>query len=157
MPSNRTPFNVGDRVHVPLLGTGIVLEVRTGGRYLVEVKGRSLLVTGAQIERAEPARKGRGRTPTVAQAATMDAATASKAPQVVRCVDLHGKTALEAIEALDEFINDAVLDGADELRIIHGQSGATLKMAVHARLAQLRSIRAFRLDRHNAGVTIAVL
>ena len=37
-------FNVGDHVHVHALGKGIVREVRSGGRCLIEIKGRSLLV-----------------------------------------------------------------------------------------------------------------
>ena len=35
-------FDPGDPVHVAALGTGIVREARTGGRYLVETKGRSI-------------------------------------------------------------------------------------------------------------------
>ena len=46
----------GDPVHVAALGTGIVREARTGGRYLVEIKGRSFVVVGSQLTRVEPSR-----------------------------------------------------------------------------------------------------
>jgi DNA mismatch repair protein MutS2 len=66
-------------------------------------------------------------------------------------------TTAEAIEALDAFLNDALLAGAGEARVIHGRSGGKLKTAVHARLRQLPSIRGFRVDPRNAGVTIVQL
>jgi DNA mismatch repair protein MutS2 len=66
-------------------------------------------------------------------------------------------TTVEAIEALDAFLNDALLEDAGELRIIHGKSGGRLKAAVHARLRQQPSIRAFRVDARNPGVTIVQL
>jgi dsDNA-specific endonuclease/ATPase MutS2 len=66
-------------------------------------------------------------------------------------------TAAEAVAALDTFLNDAMLEGADHLRVIHGRSGDRLRSAVHARLAQLPPVRAFRLDPRNPGVTIVTL
>jgi DNA mismatch repair protein MutS2 len=62
-----------------------------------------------------------------------------------------------AIEALDEFLNDALLASLDEVRIIHGRSGGRLKAAVHARLREVPTVRSFRVDPRNAGVTIALL
>ena len=47
-------FVVGDCVHVVRIGTGIVREARNGGRYLVEIKGRTLVIAGSQLERATP-------------------------------------------------------------------------------------------------------
>ena len=76
---------------------------------------------------------------------------------VARVLDLHGKTTAEAIEALDAFLNDALLAGAGEARVIHGRSGGRLKAAVHARLRQLPSLRGFRVDPRNPGVTIVQL
>jgi DNA mismatch repair protein MutS2 len=69
-------------------------------------------------------------------------------------LDLHGKTTAEALEALDAFLNDALLAGGGDARIIHGRSGGRLKAAVHARLRQVVSVRGFRLDPRNPGVTI---
>jgi DNA mismatch repair protein MutS2 len=154
-PLEIVTFNPGDRVHVPLLGTGTVLTLRNGGRYLIEVKGRSVLVAGDQLQPAGPPRRRRGRRKTVARGNVSTAAAAGRAG--VLSLDLHGKTVLEALEALDTFLNDALLAGADQARVIHGRSGDRLKAAVHERLAQLPSVRTFRLDPGNAGVTIAIL
>jgi dsDNA-specific endonuclease/ATPase MutS2 len=44
-----------------------------------------------------------------------------------------------------------------EAQIIHGRSGGRLKAAVHARLKRLASVRSYRVDPANPGVTIVTL
>lgn len=149
-----TAFVPGDRVHVAGLGTGIVREARNGGRYLIELKGLAMVVAGSQLEPAEPARAGRGRQPVIDARAGDFAAAPSGAS---RSLDLHGKTVIEAIDALDTFLNDALLDGIADVRVIHGRSGGKLKAAVHRRLAQLPSVRGCRLEPGNPGVTLVTL
>jgi DNA mismatch repair protein MutS2 len=159
-------FARGDRVHVAALGTGVVRDVRNGGRFLIELKGRSIVVAAADLKPAQPARR-----PPVAAPGTEHAARekhvarehvarehlARSTQRAARVLDLHGMTTAEAIDALDAFLNDALLAGADEAQVIHGRSGGKLKAAVHARLRQLPSIRGFRVDPRNAGVTIVRL
>jgi len=147
-----TTFVPGDRVHVTTLGTGIVREVRNGGRYLIELKGRSMVVAGSQLE---PAPEPRATKRPAAKTSASDPAAVTPSPS--RALDLHGKTVLEAVDALDAFLNDALLDGCAEVRVIHGRSGGKVKAAVHGRLAQLPSVRAFRLDPMNPGVTLVRL
>ena len=147
-----TTFVAGDRVHVAALGTGVVREARNGGRYLIELKGRSMVVAGSQLERARerPAAK---RQPTKTSATDPALSTSTRS----RSLDLHGRTVPEALDALDSFLNDALLEGVDDVRVIHGRSGGKLKAAVHGRLAELTSVRAFRVDPGNPGVTIVKL
>jgi DNA mismatch repair protein MutS2 len=144
------PFAPGDRVHVAGLGTGVVRDVRNGGRYLIELKGNAMEVAGGQLEAAEPERARRKKSPEP-ETGTPAAAAAS------RSLDLHGKTAVEAIDALDAFLNDALLDGVADARIIHGRGAGKLKAAVHRRLKDEPSVRAFRLDPRNPGVTLVRL
>lgn len=66
-------------------------------------------------------------------------------------------TVEEAVAAVDSCLNDALLAGHAEVRVIHGRSGGRLKAAVDARLKQFRVVRATRLDPANAGVTIVTL
>ena len=149
-----TDFAPGDRVHVVSLGTGLVREARNGGRYLVEIKGRTLVVAGSQLTAAAPERGSRRKK---------SAEPAGEQPRPERAssgsasLDLHGKTVAETIDALDVFLNDAFLDGRHEVRVIHGRGSGRLKAAVHKRLAQHASVRAFRLDPANPGVTIVSL
>jgi DNA mismatch repair protein MutS2 len=146
------PFNPGDAVHVAALGKGIVREVRNGGRYLVELKGRTLVAAASQLTLQDEPRQKRGRV----TARATDQATAGRR-HAANSIDLHGMTADEAVATVDLFLNDALLASLEEVRIVHGRSGGRLRTAVHARLRQLPSIRAFRLDPSNHGVTIVTL
>jgi DNA mismatch repair protein MutS2 len=141
----------GDRVHVASLGAGVVREARNRGRYLVEVKGQSVVVGAEQLERAVARQRRRdGRQPSPPDAREHSASS-------VVTLDLHGFTAADAIEALDRFLNEALLAGATEARVIHGRSGGKLKAAVHGRLEQVPGLQGFRLDPRNPGVTIVRL
>ena len=71
-------------------------------------------------------------------------------------IDLHGMTTDEAVSALDAFLNDAMLAGHGELRVIHGRSGGRLKSTVHAHLKKIAPVR-YRLDPRNPGVTIVTI
>jgi dsDNA-specific endonuclease/ATPase MutS2 len=147
-------FKPGDPVHVAALGKAVVREVRNRGRYVVEIKGRSVLVAGDQLTPFEPARR-RSMRPGVAADPVVEEGSA--AGRTTRSLDLHGKTVNEAIEALDAFLNIAILEGDAEVWVIHGRSGGRIKAAVHARLASMPSVRGFRMDPRNPGVTIVNL
>jgi DNA mismatch repair protein MutS2 len=139
-------------VLVVSLGKAVVREVRRGGRYVVEIKGRSLLVDEAQLSPLD-ARKTR------AAAASAAASADRSEPRAYApvSVDLHGMTVDEAASALDAFLNDAILAGHSEVRVIHGRSGGRLRAVVQTRLGRIGSVRAFRLDPRNPGVTIVWL
>ncbi len=143
-------FAPGDPVQVAALGRGVVREVRNGGRYLVDVKGRSMLVEASQLTAVEP-KKRRAR-------ATEDASSGGVPERLARAharasIDLHGMTVDEAVEAFDAFLDEAILAGLEHVQVIHGRSGGRLKAAIHSRLTLLTSIRAFRVDPANPGVT----
>lgn len=146
-------FSPGDEVRVAAFGKGVVRDVRNGGRYLVEVKGRAMVVGGSELTAAEPSKARRATTAEAAMNVPGELARAHAAASL----DLHGMTVGEAIAAFDEFLNDAILAGHAEVRVIHGRSGGRLKAAVHRRLKLLESVRAFRVDGTNPGVTIVTL
>jgi DNA mismatch repair protein MutS2 len=148
-------FNPGDHVVVANFGKGVVREVRNGRRYLVDLKGRAMVVGEAQLTPADD-RKRRRRSPNVAQP-TIAAANVVARTDAASSIDLHGLTTDDAVAAVDAFLNDAILASLDEVRIIHGRSGGRLKAAVHARLRGVTAIRRFRLDPANPGVTIVSL
>jgi DNA mismatch repair protein MutS2 len=146
-------FGPGDRVHIAGVGTGLVREARNGGRYIVEIKGQTMLLDGGRMELAAPAARSR-RASDSQEPPSADAAPHSSGPAAL---DLHGRTASESLELLDGFVNDALLAGHSEVRVIHGRSGGAVKAAVHKRLRELPPVRAFRLDPLNPGVTIVAL
>jgi DNA mismatch repair protein MutS2 len=130
-----------------------VREVRNGARYLVELKGHSIVAPEAQLTAASQGKRGDTR----AKASAADAANVPTRSHAPASLDLHGMTVDEAVSALDAFLNDALLAGHAEVRVIHGRSGGLVKRAVHARLKQLPTIRAFRVDPRNPGMTIVSL
>jgi DNA mismatch repair protein MutS2 len=143
------PFSPGEQVHVAALGKAIVREVRKGGRYLVDLKGRAMVVTEAQLTPVDEPKRKTKQSDHASQAPTRADARAS--------IDLHGMTSDEAVHALDRFLSDALLASLDEVRIVHGRSGGRLKAAVHGRLRELPAVAAFRVDPSNPGVTIVRL
>ncbi len=148
-----TSYQPGDRVHVAQFGKGIVREVRNNGRYLVEVKGRAMEVSGTQLSPLDSTRASR---PSLPESARPDSPAVPSDGRVVT-LDLHGYTVEDALDALDRCLSDALLSGASEVRVIHGKSGGRIKAAVHRRLKELTSVRNVRLDPHNEGVTIVSL
>ena len=92
--------------------------------------------------RSHPAAHGRTRSHPAAPARTQPS------------LDLHGKTVDEAIEAVEVWVNDVLLAGHGEARVIHGRGGGRLKAALHQYLRGLGAVDSFRVDPRNPGVTI---
>lgn len=147
-------FSPGDSVHVASLGKGVVREARSRDRYVVELKGRLLTVDAAQLTRIGERRTRQRGSLDAASSVGPDVPTRAHAPA---SIDLHGLTSDEAIKALDAFLNDAILAGLPEVRVIHGRSGGRLKAAVHTRLKSLAVVRGVRGDPANPGVTLVAL
>jgi DNA mismatch repair protein MutS2 len=156
---------VGDSVHVAALGKGIVREIRRGGRYLVELKGRAIVVDGGQLTPVEPAKKARAAKAAAGESPRRVARGSGANPSravfghgaASPSIDLHGMTVHEALDALASFLNRALLDDAAEARIVHGRGGGRIRAAVHERLKGMPSIRGFGLEPGNPGVTIVQL
>ena len=144
---------VGDSVHTPL-GKGVIREVRNGRRLLVEVNGRAVLFDAKAIASPEAGRKSavkKRSAPPPEFTPHSASPTARRAPGEI---DLHGLTVEEALACAERAISDALLDNRLELRLIHGQSGGRIRAALHRRLREISSVRGFRLDPRNPGVTI---
>ena len=150
------PFKPGDLVQVAALGKAVVREVRQRGRYVVELKGRSVLVAENQLSPAASVNR-RATPPPFAGPAEMTAGSTVSRTGAAPSIDLHGMTVEEAVAALDAFLDDAILASLEEVRVIHGRSGGRLRQAVHARLRQIGPVTGFRLDPRNQGVTIVTL
>lgn len=136
-------------------------EVRNKGRLLVEVNGRALIFDASTVRDA-----GRGasrssstssRLPDDDQGPGVRGLVEPAAASRTREIDLHGCTVGEALARLDEALDFCMRDDVSELRIIHGRSGGRLRTAVHQRLSGVSSVRRFRLDPDNPGVTLVRL
>lgn len=143
-------FSVGDTVQTKQ-GKGVVREVRNGGRLLVQIQARMVVVASAD---AAPATlSGRRATSAPAQETAMPRASTGAPAEV----DLHGLRVEEALHRIDDALDAALRAGHAELRFIHGRSGGRLRGALHERLRGISAVRGVRLDPRNAGVTIVSL
>ena len=75
-------------------------------------------------------------------------------------VDLRGMMTDEAVAALDQFLDSAVMGKLNEVRIIHGKGTGAVRRAVREHLKRSRYVKSFRPGRYGEGedgVTIAEL
>lgn len=75
-------------------------------------------------------------------------------------VDLRGLTVEEALEKVDKYLDDALLAGAQQVRIIHGKGTGALRAAVQQFLRSHPQVRRHRLGgvgEGGDGCTVAVL
>ena len=145
-------FSPGDCVQTPL-GKGVVREVRTSGRLLVIIGERSVVVDVARVKRIDPPRtSSRTKHADIPVAGEPDDRFGPGG--LGRDVDLHGLVVVEALARVDAAVNEAILAGYAGLRLIHGRSGGRIRAALHRHLREVPSVRTFRLDPANEGVTI---
>jgi DNA mismatch repair protein MutS2 len=150
-----SPFALGDTVQTPF-GKGVVREVRNGGRLMVDVQGRAMIVTEREISVVAHVTK-RSRASRSSENVSERARPKSDSRTASREIDLHGLTVEEALDRVELALNDALLADVDEIRFIHGRSGGRLRAALHRRLRDTPSVRGFRLDPRNEGVTLVNL
>ena len=60
-------------------------------------------------------------------------------------LDLRGKTVNEAELLLDNFINDALVSGVDQLEVIHGFGTGKIRNLVHNYLRKSKYVKSYRL------------
>jgi len=154
-------FSVGEAVRTPF-GKGVVRALRNNGRLLVDVDGRALVVAEREVVRVDAGLPS--TTLRAGPATALRAGPTSTTPERDRPlgtapseVDLHGLTVEEALVRVDAAIDAALRADLETLRFIHGRSGGRLRAALHRRLKAISSVRGYRLDPRNEGVTIVML
>ncbi|MBP9926615.1 MAG: Smr/MutS family protein, partial [Cyclobacteriaceae bacterium] len=78
----------------------------------------------------------------------------------VNTLDIRGKRVEEVNSALDQFIDDAILLGQTEIKILHGKGEGVLRKVVRERLKGNKSIASVadeHVERGGDGITIVIL
>ncbi len=162
VPADPAKLKAGDEVYVKSMDAyGKVESVNlkkkeaqvTVGQMKLSVKISVLAVpAGSSAPAVKPKEKKR------------DSVTVSRetsAPAAVKTeLNLLGETVDEALLDLDAFLDQAVLSGVEEVRIIHGIGTGRLKKAVTEHLKNHPQIKEYRFGRYGEGehgVTIAKL
>ena len=139
-------------------GKGVVREVRNNRVLLVDVQGRALVVSDADVTALDA--KGVRPGPVLPRATEhpsfREPEKGRAGPSGPAEIDLHGLTVEEALARAESGLNDALLANALALRLIHGRSGGRIRAALHRRLRELPGVR-FHIDPRNEGVTIVEL
>jgi DNA mismatch repair protein MutS2 len=124
------PLEPGDPVVAPALGVrGTIAEI---GRDEAVVIGRGGLRVRVPLGRLQPDRDATSATD-APPPVTVKAPTPTDAPTEL---DLRGRTAQEAREALRGFVDTAALAGREEVRVIHGRGTGAIRKAVREELAR---------------------
>jgi DNA mismatch repair protein MutS2 len=137
---------------VQLRGLGLRGRVVGEADGLVTVQAGRLTVKVARTE-IEPAAAGGARGPGAS-------VTLPVREDVPRELHLLGRTSDEARAAVEKFLDDAVLAGHREIRLVHGKGTGALRRAVEACLRGHPLVGSFRLAEPaagGAGVTVVAL
>lgn len=92
--------------------------------------------------------------------AAVSGGTAIRTVSVASEIDLRGMESLEAVNAAEQYIDNAVMAKLKSVRIIHGKGTGALRAAVQQMLKRNKLVKSYRLGRFGegeSGVTIVEL
>jgi DNA mismatch repair protein MutS2 len=158
-PENDGPLAAGDLVRLKSLGIeGEVLEVN--GENLLVTYGESLITTVklAAVERT----KTRGQRPAAepAKSKKYDWSISQRRLNFSSEIDIRGKRGEEAVDIVRHFVDDAMVVGVSDLRILHGKGNGILKSMVREYLHSLNVVKSCkdeRVELGGAGITLVTL
>jgi DNA mismatch repair protein MutS2 len=142
------PAKPGDTVLLLGIGTkAVVLSEQKDGT--LELQAGRLKITAKQQEVRVLA--GESGKESVKNRARKEATLKFHSAAPARELDLRGMTVDEAIAALGQFLDGAMLAKVETVTIIHGKGTGALRSAVHQELKNSRYVRSFRLGRYGKG------
>lgn len=146
-------FNVGDKVHIISLNKdGEIEEVIGKAKARVAVGAISTTVDLRNLTKLDVPPD----TPRKPAGYKANTAESGMSPEI----HLRGMTVDEALDALDRFIDRAVLTNLSQIYVIHGKGTGTLRRTLSEYLKNHPEVESLRLGNWNeggAGVTIAKL
>ena len=151
-PERLDSFKAGDPVRIVSLNSkGEISEMLGDHKARVQVGAVNTVVPVRDLEKlTRPTEKPRGNS--MAKTPTVD--------EVNREIHLRGMTVDEATEALDRFLDQAVVAGLDQVYVIHGKGTGKLRRGLSEYLSNHPEVASLRLGNWNeggAGVTIVKL
>ncbi len=165
----------GETVRQSAAETKEVLEIKVGGKVrlkdqdgvgeVTEIKGKKATVAFGQIlttvamDRLEAISnsefKRQTRPETARTVVSVD--ISARKLNFKDNIDVRGMRAAEALEQVEDFIDDALMVGVSEVRILHGKGTGALKEEIRRYLrtvAEVASATDAHADRGGAGITV---
>ncbi|HMI64696.1 MAG TPA: Smr/MutS family protein, partial [Cyclobacteriaceae bacterium] len=148
-------FKVGDKVRI--IGqevTGTVSSV-SGSKAVVQFGDIRSTLRMEELVRSDQAGS---LSPSKAKSYGLD--LYKRQSQFMSTLDIRGKRVDEVLPLLDRFLDDAILLGQGELKILHGKGEGVLRKVVRERLKSVRQIASIgdeHVERGGDGITVVVL
>lgn len=124
-------FKVGDNVKYHSK-KGVIVAMKDKNEAIVEVEGMRVRAKTSHLKHTQP----------IQQKPRTDVNLQVEKRAGLKC-DLHGMRAEEAIETLDKFISDALINGWDEVIVYHGIGTGKLSYAVKNFLSSHPKVKKF--------------
>ncbi|HKO58079.1 MAG TPA: Smr/MutS family protein [Thermoanaerobaculia bacterium] len=155
LPAETREVHAGERAeHRKFKVTGEVVSI-DGGKAVLNVNGRRMTVDAKDlVPVAGTKQKTTGYTPSRKSSGGADIAPISAE------LNLIGQRVDDALEASDKFLDRALLEGKQAVRIIHGFGTGALRKAVREHLRKHPAVASWRPGDENEGgdgATVAVL
>jgi DNA mismatch repair protein MutS2 len=152
VPTETRPVRVGDKVeHRKFKIKGDVVSI-DGQKAVLAASGKKMTVELRDlISLGGPPPQQSTKRPQV---------STSDAPEISAELNLVGQRVDDALEASDKFLDRALLEGKEAVRIIHGFGTGTLRKAVREHLRKHPAVKSWRPGAENEGgdgATVAVL
>ncbi len=151
----------------PVLAVGVKVRIigQDGVGEVIAMKGKKATVAIGQIltsvacDRLEPISNSeyKRQTRPVAPRTVVSVDIAARKLNFKRQVDVRGMRVVEALECVRDFIDDALMMGADEVRILHGKGTGALKEEIRRYLrgvSEIAEIADEHVDLGGAGITV---
>lgn len=154
---------IGDLVYVPALGieAKVESEIDNKGEVLIksgqmQIKVMANTLQEPQSNRQEKKEKAKEKSRGKSTGKIISNVRANFSQEI----KLIGMTVDDALFALDDYLDNSILAGAESVRIVHGKGTGALRSAVREYLRSDRRIKSYHeaaFGEGDAGVTIAVL
>ncbi|HHB94211.1 MAG TPA: endonuclease MutS2, partial [Campylobacterales bacterium] len=144
---NKVILKVGDRVKYRS-SKGELLSIK-GKEATIEVDGLKMRVPLSQLKQI-------GVIPKI-KSKSKNNITIEKSGRGAISIKLLGCFADEAIDKLDRFLSDALVNGFSEVEIIHGTGTGVLKKVIINYLKSYPKLQSFYGQKGNLGITIVKL
>ena len=162
-PGGPKDWSVGDDVYAPALGLEAKIETPADNKGQVQIRAGQMQIevpadSLRPLDKAEA--KGQNKNLSSTGGHRRESVRHSKKAHFNPELNIIGERTADGVAILDSYIDDAVLAGAESVRIVHGKGTGALRKAVQDFLRKDGRIRSFRQAAYgegDAGVTVAEL
>ena len=156
IPAEQREIRVGDKAeHRKFKVTGKIVSV-DGNKAVVDVNGRKMTVDVRDLAPVAGQQTADSRQ----QKRAAVGKSADITPEIAAELNLIGQRVDDALEESDKFLDRALLEGKQAVRIIHGFGTGVLRKAVREHLRKHPAVKSWRPGGENEGgdgATVAVL